>query len=257
MIVVKNPHSVIAALKKRPGDVIEVRIPSRGSDLERANDAESAAWNEVIQLAKNVKIPVKPQAPSAGGGPNKGPKPPGGGRVGGFEAHLKEYNGVSVEEIFRSAKQEGPYGIWLGLDCLQDPHNVGAIFRTAGFLGVRGIIMLQDRAAPLTSAVYDVSSGGVEAVPFAQVANLRQAMDKAKEAGLWALGTSEHAKQSVTKLKLDRNWLIILGNEEKGMRRLVQETCDDLCTIPSQGKVDSLNVSVAAGIVIAHFSLHA
>ena len=146
-------------------------------------------------------------------------------------------------------------GLWLALDCLQDPQNLGAIFRAAAFFGVKGIVMTTERSAPMTATVYDIACGGVEEVPFVQTINLKQALDKAKEAGLWILGTSEHAKEPLSKVGKDRPWLMVLGNEEKGMRRLTEESCDVLCSIPHAGTgVTSLNVSVAAGILIQHLA---
>jgi 23S rRNA (guanosine2251-2'-O)-methyltransferase len=139
------------------------------------------------------------------------------------------------------------------LDSLQDPQNLGAIFRSASFFGVKGIIMTTERSAPMTSVVYDISCGGVESLPFVQAINLQRAFEKAKDAGLWILGTSEHAKESLKKIQNDRPWLVVVGNEEKGIRRLTEESCDIVCTIPGAGKgVTSLNVSVATGVMLSH-----
>jgi 23S rRNA (guanosine2251-2'-O)-methyltransferase len=105
----------------------------------------------------------------------------------------------------------------------------------------------------MTSVVYDIASGGVEAVPFVSVINLQRAFEKAKDAGLWILGTSEHAKTPIQKVGADRPWLLVMGNEENGMRRLTEEACDMTCTIPAKGDgVTSLNVSVATGILLSH-----
>src|SRR3954470_18853888 len=104
----------------------------------------------------------------------------------------------------------------------------------------------------MSEPVYDVASGGVEEVPFTLQTNLQRGFEIAKEAGLWILGTSEHAKEDLAKVERDRAWLLVLGNEEKGMRRLTEESCDVLCGIlPRSEGVTSLNVSVAAGIAIA------
>jgi 23S rRNA (guanosine2251-2'-O)-methyltransferase len=155
---------------------------------------------------------------------------------------------VPLDELFRAPK---PRGLWLALDQLQDPHNVGAVFRTAAFFGVKGIVMTVDRSAPLSPTVYDVASGGVEYVPFTLQTNLAQAMEIAKKSGLWVLGSSERAAESVHRIDRDRRWLLVIGNEEKGLRRLTLERCDQVCTIPPAGQVNSLNVSVAAGILMA------
>ncbi len=112
--------------------------------------------------------------------------------------------------------------------------------------------MTADRAAPLSAVVYDVASGGVEAVPFAIENNLRRALEAAKAAGLWILGSSEHAERGIDAVARDRPWLLVLGNEEGGLRRLTLETCDEVCRIaPGGDAVTSLNVAVAAGILIA------
>ena len=120
--------------------------------------------------------------------------------------------------------------------------------------GVQGIVLTQERSAPLTGTVYDVASGGVEHVPFSMQVNLQRAFEKAKEAGLWILGASEHAHDDVRTVSRDRPWLLVIGNEEKGMRRLTEEACDVLCKISPAGPVTSLNASVAASILIARLT---
>lgn len=245
-ITLRNPHSVLAALQTRPKDVQEIRAPARATD----------GWERVVQEAKSRGIRVSaPAAPAARPGARGAALPNDGGRVGGIEAVVREREGVSAEELFAGARDRaGGKGLWLALDCLQDPHNVGAIFRAAAFFGVQGILLTQERSAPLTGTVYDVASGGVEHVPFTLQTNLQQAFDIAKEAGLWILGTSEHAKDDLSTIQRDRPWLLVLGNEEKGMRRLTEESCDVLCGVQPRGKVTSLNVSVAAGVLISHLT---
>jgi 23S rRNA (guanosine2251-2'-O)-methyltransferase len=177
-----------------------------------------------------------------------------GGRLSSGEARVRESEGISLEALFSGARDraEGK-GLWLALDSLQDPQNLGALFRAAAFFGVEGILLTQERSAPLTATVYDIACGGLESVPFTLQVNLQRAFEKAKAEGLWILGTSEHAKESLFKVQRDRPWLLVVGNEEKGMRRLTEESCDMLCSIPAQSNiVTSLNVSVAAGIAIAH-----
>ncbi|HUP57267.1 MAG TPA: RNA methyltransferase [Bdellovibrionota bacterium] len=241
MITVRNPHSVLAALKRRPKDVLELTVPAKGA---------TDAWNEAARLAQGRGIPVR-SAAGSGGRPDKA-----GGRVGATEARIRPREGISAEELFEGARDRaGGKGLWLALDSLQDPHNVGAIFRTAAFFGVQGILLTQERSAPISETAYDVASGGVEEVPFVLQTNLQRGFEVAKEAGLWILGTSEHAQNDISTVERDRPWLLVLGNEEKGMRRLTEETCDVLCGILPHGEgVTSLNVSVAAGIAIAALS---
>jgi len=246
-IILKNPHSILAALRSRPQDILNIALPSKDA---------GEAWEEIADLAQQRKVRLSKDARSGsdrrgGGDSNKE------NRVGLGEAQIKPKAPISCEELFSDV---GNQGLWLALDCIQDPHNLGSIFRTASFFGVRGILLTEERSAPMTGTVYDVSAGGVETIPFAQEVNLVRSLQVAKDAGLWVIGTSEHAKESFFKQKSDRAWLMILGNEEKGMRRLTQENCDLLCAIPMPGArkkteaVSSLNVSVAAGVMISHLT---
>lgn len=242
-LTLQNPHSVLAALETRPHDVVDVRISSRNP---------SSSWSEVADRAKQLRIPVSVSRGEQRGRRNERSSEPG--RSGGSSATIKEHADVTLEELFAGEGAQSEHGLYLALDCLQDPHNVGAIFRAAAFFGVKGIVLTKDRSAPMNAAVYDVASGGVEYTPFSQQANLSHAMEAAKESGLWVLGTSEHAETDYTDVPRDRRWLLVVGNEEKGMRRLTTERCDVLCGITPKSSVSSLNVSVAAGILIAHFS---
>lgn len=237
-VSLKNPHSVLAALKHRPADVLDIRINQKG-----ASDPWMAVTARARELGKAVHQPILDTSKSR--------SQPEGVRGTGNEATVREINTINPKELFKKTDQ---HGLWLAFDHIQDPHNVGAILRSAAFFGVRGVVMTRDQSAPLSSVAYDVSSGGVETVPISIVANLVQAFEVAKEAGLWVLGTSEHAKQSIRQVDRDRDWLLVLGNEEKGLRRLVEERCDEVCQIPPRGEVTSLNVSVAAGILIATLS---
>lgn len=239
-LVLKNPHSVLAALKTRPGDVIDVRVPA---------GKPSPAWAEVITAARDLDIPIRTnlaEEPRPGKGDHKSE------RTGMAQATVRERQGVLIEELFADVGSEP--GLWLALDCLQDPHNVGAIFRTASFFGVKGIVMTKDRSAPLTATVYDVAAGGLEYVPFGEPTNLARAMNIAKSAGVWLLGSSEHAEQDVHDIPRDRPWLLLLGNEESGLRRLSFEKCDQICKLTPRGTVPSLNVSVAAGVLMAQLT---
>jgi len=240
VLELKNPHSVLAVLKRRPRDVSEITI----------SGGAGRAWDEVAQLAQQLRVPVV-HAESRRRDFDRSQKTE---RVGSASAVVKEPPESSLQELFAGAKEPGATGLWLALDCLQDPHNVGAIFRTASFFGVRGIVLTEDRSAPLTGTVCDVAAGGVEAVPFVSVVNLKRSFDEAKNAGLWVLGSSEHAKAPLESFSRDRCWLLVLGNEERGARQGTLENCDDVCCIKPVGAVTSLNVSVAAGICISWLS---
>jgi 23S rRNA (guanosine2251-2'-O)-methyltransferase len=243
-----NPHSILAVFQARPEAVIDVRLPAG-----RLSDG----WDEVEQLARSRRVPIVPSAMRGERISQRSHRDDHGGRGSAAEATVKERAPVTLEELFNlnpdahgSGARTSPR-LWLALDQIQDPHNVGAIFRTAAFFGIAGIIVTRDRSAPMNGTVYDVASGGVEVVPFCQPPNLSRALNVAKKAGLWVLGASEHAEQDVLAVDRDRSWLLVLGNEEKGLRRLSLDQCDETCRIPSRGGVASLNVSVAAGVLIS------
>lgn len=243
-IELKNPHSVLAAIQTRPLDVLDIHV---------ATNAPSPAWSEVLDVARAHAVRI-----TRGGRPvsrdRRGVEKEG--RETGMSATVRERSDLSLEELFAGATtRANGHGLWLALDNLQDPHNVGAIFRTAAFFGVQGIVVTKDRSAPLSGVAYDVAAGGLEHVPFTIVPNLARAVAVAKESGLWVLGTSEHATEDVSQVDRQRPWLLIVGNEEKGMRRLTTEHCDSVCRIAPRGEVTSLNVSVATGILIAMLSL--
>lgn len=238
-LTLKNPHSVLAALEARPKDVLSVTVTSA---------RPAGAWGDVAEAARAAGVPVKIGAERPHGG--KRPAGDKAGRLGGSEAVVRELPPVAPQELFAGADPNRP-DLWLALDQVQDPHNLGAVFRTAGFFGVKGLIITRDRSAPMSAVVYDTATGGVEHVPFAQPANLRGALEAAKEAGLWVLGSSEHEGQDVFEIPRDRPWLLVLGNEMSGMRRLTGATCDMTCRLVPRGPVTSLNVSAAASALVA------
>jgi 23S rRNA (guanosine2251-2'-O)-methyltransferase len=251
-LCLRNPHSILATFRARPQAVIDVRLPAgRPSD----------AWREIEELARQHRVPVLQGASRDERRRSRSQRESAGGRGGEAEATIKERPEVSLDELFAASAEsdasETTAGggqsrrLWIALDQIQDPHNVGAIFRSAAFFGVAGIIVTRDRSAPMNGTVYDVASGGLEAVPYANPANLARALDVAKKSGLWVLGTSEHAERDLCDIDRERSWVIVLGNEESGLRRLTGETCDELCRIASRGAVGSLNVSVAAGVLMA------
>ena len=134
------------------------------------------------------------------------------------------------------------------LDCVQDPHNLGAILRTAD--GVHAVIAPKDKAVGITETVRRVSVGAADHVPFVQVTNLARTMEQLKEAGVWFVGTSDRAEKTLYELDLRGPLALVLGAEEKGMRRLTEENCDFLAKLPMAGKVECLNVSVATGVCL-------
>ncbi|MCW1924823.1 23S rRNA (guanosine(2251)-2'-O)-methyltransferase RlmB [Luteolibacter arcticus] len=136
------------------------------------------------------------------------------------------------------------------LDCVQDPHNLGAILRTADAAGVHAVVAPKDKAVGITETVRRISVGAADHVPFVQVTNLARTMEHLKKAGVWLVGTTDHTDKLIYDLDLKGPLAIVLGAEEKGMRRLTEENCDFLAKIPMSGKVECLNVSVSAGVCL-------
>jgi len=147
---------------------------------------------------------------------------------------------------------ENPVGLpfLLVLDHVQDPHNFGACLRTADAAGVQGVIVTKDQAAGLTPTVAKVASGAAETVPVYRVTNLARALGWLKESGIWIAGAAGEAEKSVYETDLNLPLALVIGAEGKGMRRLTREQCDFLVKIPMAGRVESLNLSVAAGILL-------
>ncbi|WP_054025344.1 23S rRNA (guanosine(2251)-2'-O)-methyltransferase RlmB [Bacillus sp. FJAT-28004] len=168
----------------------------------------------------------------------------------GVVAQAAAFAYVDVEEILERAKQRDEIPFILLLDEIEDPHNLGSILRTAECTGVHGVIIPKRRAAGLTATVLKTSAGAAEHVPVARVTNLAQTIDKLKEAGVWVAGTDVSASQDVYKMKFDMPLVIVIGNESKGMGRLIKEKCDFLVKLPMLGQLNSLNASVAAGVLM-------
>lgn len=138
----------------------------------------------------------------------------------------------------------------VGLDGIEDPRNMGSILRTAECAGVHGIFVPERRATGLTDVVAKVAAGALEHVPVARVTNLVRLIEQLKERNIWVVGSAGDAKQRYTEWDWQQPSAIVLGNEGQGLHRLVRETCDTLVRIPVAGHLDSLNVSVAAGVLL-------
>jgi 23S rRNA (guanosine2251-2'-O)-methyltransferase len=154
----------------------------------------------------------------------------------------------SVAEVIAAAGDSAP--LLVVLDGIEDPHNVGAILRTADAAGVHGVVRQRRHAASLDGVVARASAGAVSHVRVATVVNIARAVDELKEAGVWTIGLAGEASEGYEVPDLTLPTAIVLGAEGAGLRRLVRERCDRLVSIPMAGSVASLNVSVAAGIVL-------
>ncbi len=157
---------------------------------------------------------------------------------------------VEVDELLARAAASGEAPLIVLLDEVEDPHNLGSVLRTADCTGVHGVIVPKRRSAGLTAVVAKTSAGAVEYVPVARVANLVQTMEKLKEAGLWIAGADAGAKEGFYETNLTGPLAIVIGNEGQGLSRLVRERCDFILSLPMAGQINSLNASVAAGVIL-------
>ncbi len=155
----------------------------------------------------------------------------------------------SLEEIISDSKKS-EYPLILILDSIQDTHNLGAILRSAECCGVDGIIVTKHNSAPVNETVVKTSAGATEHLQICRVNNLSQAFDTLKNNGFWIVGSSLENSKNYTEADYKIPVALVVGNEEKGIRRLTAEKCDILVKIPMKGKIQSLNVSVAAGILL-------
>ncbi len=166
--------------------------------------------------------------------------------VAAIKSSVKLY---SVEEIISFSKNS-KYPLIVVLDSIQDPHNVGAILRTAECAGADGIITTKHNSAPISQTVIKTSAGATEHLKISLVNNLSQSLRLLKDSGFWIAGASLENSKSYTAIDYKIPIALILGNEEKGIRRLTSENCDYLVQIPMKGEIQSLNVSVAAGVLL-------
>ena len=157
---------------------------------------------------------------------------------------------ASVADILNAAREKGEAPLIMVCDELSDPHNLGAVIRTAYCAGAHGVIIPKRRSAGLTAVVAKTSAGAVSHLPVAKVANLTACLKELKEAGVWVFGTAADAKQTMYQADLKGPAAIVIGSEGEGMSRLVRETCDVLVSIPMKGELNSLNASASAAILL-------
>jgi 23S rRNA (guanosine2251-2'-O)-methyltransferase len=168
----------------------------------------------------------------------------------GVVAQAAAVSYFDVEDLLARASERGEAPLLVLLDEVEDPHNLGSILRTADCTGAHGVIVPKRRSAGLTAVVAKTSAGAVEYVPVARVANLAQTIERLKEAGVWIAGADAAASQDVYGADLKGPLAIVIGSEGRGLSRLVREKCDFLLSLPMFGRINSLNASVAAGVIL-------
>ncbi|HED07834.1 MAG TPA: 23S rRNA (guanosine(2251)-2'-O)-methyltransferase RlmB [Ignavibacteria bacterium] len=171
----------------------------------------------------------------------------------GVAAKISERDYVLLDDLINSTKDKGQ-SLLLILEEIQDVQNLGAILRTAECANVDGVIITKHNSAPLTETVAKISAGAVEHLKISRVNNVASTIEILKQNGFWVVGTTLKNAVDYSSLDYKRPLVLILGNEQKGIKRLTSEKCDHLIKIPMEGKIQSLNVSVATGIILFEIS---
>jgi 23S rRNA (guanosine2251-2'-O)-methyltransferase len=166
----------------------------------------------------------------------------------GVIAQVAAYEYSEVEDMFALAEQKGEDPFIIILDGIEDPHNLGAIIRTANLAGAHGVIIPKRRAVGLTATVAKTSAGALHYTPVAKVTNIAKTMEELKERGMWFV-CADMGGETMYKLNLKGSIGLVIGNEGEGVSRLVKEKCDFIASIPMKGDIDSLNASVATGVL--------
>ena len=237
--VIWGIHPVQEALLASPRNVKEVIVDKR-SDARTQRIVELAERQNII--VRYDKIGFSRDALQKSGLTDED-------RHQGVIAHIF-FNYCSISEILDNLQNSADIPFILALDSIQDPQNLGAIIRSAVAAGCKKIILPKDRAVQITGSVAKASAGAVFHVDVCRVTNLVSAIDALKGEGIWVFGTAKDAPLSIYEADFTVPACLVIGNEEKGLRPRVEKHCDMLVTIPMQGKLDSLNASVATGVIL-------
>ena len=166
----------------------------------------------------------------------------------GAVAFVAAYNYAEIDDLFAKAEEKGESPFFIILDEIEDPHNLGAIIRTANLAGAHGVIVPKNRACGLTATVVKASAGAINYTPIVKVTNIAQTIESLKERGMWFV-CADMDGETMYDIDLKGSIGLVIGNEGKGVSRLVKEKCDFVARIPMNGDIDSLNASVAAGVL--------
>jgi 23S rRNA (guanosine2251-2'-O)-methyltransferase len=228
-------HAVRTLLQRHAAKVTQLYV-QRGR--------EDARINEVLKFAREQNVSVEFRST------HDMDQLVSGERHQGVVAKLFKIDNLGEGALDDILDQAGDTPFILVLDGVQDPHNLGACLRSADAAGVNVVIVPRDRAASISPVVRKVAAGAAETVPLVQVVNLARTLRLLKERGIWIVGTDDEAEASIHSAKLTGPLAVVMGAEGGGMRRLTKECCDALLTIPMKGVVESLNVSVATGVIL-------
>ena len=166
----------------------------------------------------------------------------------GAVAFVAAYNYAEIDDLFAKSEEKGESPFFIILDEIEDPHNLGAIIRTANLAGAHGVIVPKNRACGLTATVVKASAGAINYTPICKVTNIAQTIESLKERGMWFV-CADMDGETLYDIDLKGSIGLVIGNEGKGVSRLVKEKCDFVARIPMKGDIDSLNASVATGVL--------
>jgi 23S rRNA (guanosine2251-2'-O)-methyltransferase len=228
-------HAVQAALDYSPEKITQVWV-----DNQRQDARLKELLSQIAKLNLNVESADKKKLDRFADGKNHQ----------GIVAEVELPSVHSEEELKYKIKNLTEMAFFLVLDHVQDPHNLGACLRTADAAKMHGIIITKDNATGITPTVCKIASGAAETVPVYQVTNLARTLRWMKEQNIWIIGTTGEAQQTLFNTDLNLPLALVMGAEGTGMRHLTQQHCDILVKIPMYGQVESLNVSVAAAVMI-------
>ncbi|MEZ4392916.1 MAG: 23S rRNA (guanosine(2251)-2'-O)-methyltransferase RlmB [Polyangiales bacterium] len=229
-------RAVVEALRADPRNLIMVHV---------SDASPRGALSEVVQLAQAAKVLVEPASSAQLEALAKGVRHQGVVAVSGAD-----YPYLDLDALLLRARSLSDAPLLVALDEVTDPHNFGAIVRSAVALGAHGVITLKDRAAPVTSTVVRASAGATEHAAIARVTNLSRALERLAKEGFTSVGLAGEAAEPLRALDLRGPLALVVGSEGSGLRRLVRERCDHLARIDLVGPVTSLNASVAAGVAL-------
>jgi 23S rRNA (guanosine2251-2'-O)-methyltransferase len=209
----------------------------------RAGRRRDQRLQQLLSIAEQASVPIRRVSDE------ELDRESGGASHQGVIADVSERKTYELYDLIEDARATPP-ALIVVLDGVEDPHNFGAILRTCDAVGAHGVVRQTRHAAPLTGAATKASAGALSHVKIADVVNVARALEELKDAGIWTVGLASDAQSSYDKMDFSLPTAVVLGAEGAGLRRLVRERCDMLAGIPMLGHVDSLNVSVAAGVVL-------
>lgn len=227
-------HAVKAVLEREPQRVLHIWVQQ---------DRDDARMGEVLALASRFGVHVEPVTRAKLDQRSEG-------QHQGIIARIKPAPEWQEQDLLAWLGRADKPPFLLVLDGVTDPHNLGACLRSADAAGVHAVVVPKDKSAALTPAARKVASGAAETVPLVRVTNLARFLRSLTDAGVWVVGTAGEADQMLYDANLKGPLALVMGAEGKGMRRLTREHCDSLVRLPMAGTVESLNVSVACGIVL-------